>query len=116
LVPRSLAIPLLQVSKELQITDHHVFRHSTYNWHPRGLWPPDGFSSTINSFQPQTSFRGTSEEEFYLPSKPIKFGGGEALELMRVDEAFTEDSNASLEMQNIFNMSYGSFEKHQGTH
>lgn len=101
MIPRPLAIPLLQVSSQLQLPPVITYSDDVlYNWaHKESR---DGGSEhdalpKIDNLRCQTTFTGTTdEEEFYLTSARIELRGTEALELMRLtmDEAFVGDDIA----------------------
>ncbi|KAF9449442.1 Indoleamine 2,3-dioxygenase [Macrolepiota fuliginosa MF-IS2] len=97
IIPRSLTIPLLQVSSFLRHPPINTYSdNSLYNWahrEPRG----EGVLPTIDNLRCQTIFSGTADEdEFHLTSTRIELRGGEALELLRliVDEISAGDTGA----------------------
>ncbi|KAF8899707.1 Indoleamine 2,3-dioxygenase [Mucidula mucida] len=93
-IPRSLTIPLLQVSHHLQLPPVLTYSDDVlYNWE----LPSSQSFPTIENLKCQTTFTGTrDEEEFYLTSSRMELRGVEALELMRetMDEAFVGDEIA----------------------
>ena len=97
-IPRSLSIPLLQVSSQLQLPPVITYSDDVlYNWAHRQARDGDRYHNdlpTIDNLQCVTTFTGTSdEEEFYLTSARIELKGNEALELMRLsmNEIFVGD-------------------------
>jgi len=96
-IPRSLSIPLLQVSSQLQLPPVITYSDDVlYNWAHRQARDGDCYNDlpTIDNLQCLTTFTGTlDEEEFYLTSARIELKGNEALELMRVsmNEIFVGD-------------------------
>ncbi|TFK36759.1 Indoleamine 2,3-dioxygenase [Crucibulum laeve] len=95
LIPRPISLPLLRVSKRLDIPPLLTFSDTVlYNW---VLNLPDSTTPDIHNIRSHTLFSGLSdEEEFYLCSARIELRGVEALELMRVtmDETFVGDAIA----------------------
>jgi len=98
IIPRSLSIPLLKVSSELQLPPVITYSDDVlYNWAHRQARDGDCYYSdlpTIDNLRCLTTFTGTSdEEEFYLTSARIELRGNEALELMRLsmNEIFVGD-------------------------
>lgn len=101
MIPRSLSIPLLQVSAQLQLPPVVTYSDDVlYNWdHKESNGDGSGQDAlpTIDNLRCQTTFTGTKdEEEFYLTSARIELRGTEALELMRLtmDETFVGDDIA----------------------
>ncbi|KXN87278.1 Indoleamine 2,3-dioxygenase [Leucoagaricus sp. SymC.cos] len=97
MIPRSLAVPLLQVSKYLQVPPIITYFDITiFNW--RSIQPlPDGSLLGAHCLQALTTFTSTSdEEEFHLLSTRIQLRGAEALELLRLatERAFGSDDSA----------------------
>lgn len=97
-IPKSISIPLLRVSKELDIPPLLTFSDTVlYNWDYRT--PPTNPNPIpqIDNIRTQTMFTNTKdEEEFYLCSARIELRGVEILEHMRMtmDEIFVGDSIA----------------------
>lgn len=97
-IPRSLSIPLLQVSTQLQLPPVMTYSDTVvYNWE---LVRPHLLDATpkLDNLRSSVLFTGTTdEEEFYLSSARIEFRGVEALELMRatMDEVFVGDAIAN---------------------
>ncbi|PPR01838.1 hypothetical protein CVT24_001726 [Panaeolus cyanescens] len=97
-IPKSISLPLLRVSKELDIPPLLTFSDTVlYNWTyntPPTTPNPIPQPSTIRT---QTMFTNTiDEEEFYLCSGRIELRGVEILEHMRMtmDEVFVGDDIA----------------------
>ncbi|KAF5359427.1 hypothetical protein D9756_003643 [Leucocoprinus leucothites] len=84
-IPRSLAIPLFQVSKYLQVPPIITYFDITlHNWRPLNSLP-DGSIPPIHSLQCQTTFTSTpDEDEFHLLSTRIELRGAEALECVKL--------------------------------
>ncbi|KAF9449441.1 Indoleamine 2,3-dioxygenase [Macrolepiota fuliginosa MF-IS2] len=97
LIPRSITIPLLQVSSQLQLPPVVTYSDDVlYNWAHKESHDENALP-TIDNLRCQTTFTGTTDEaEFYLTSARIELRGTEALELMRLtmDEAFVGDDIA----------------------
>lgn len=93
-IPRSVALPLLRVSKSLDIPPVLTFSDTVlYNWYIDPAKDKDGLPNPEN-VRTHTMFTNTiDEEEFYLCSSRIELRGVEALELMRMtmDEMFVGD-------------------------
>jgi indoleamine 2,3-dioxygenase len=94
-VPRSLTIPLLRVSKEIQHAPFITYSdHALNNWshkEPR----EEGALPTSDNLQAQTTFTGTADEnEFHMTDIRIELKGAEAVELMRLatDEIVGSDN------------------------
>lgn len=102
-IPRSLTIPLLQISSHLQLPPVLTYSDTVlYNWHYKDSYNDEKTANkllpTIHNIRGQTSFTGTTdEEEFYLTSARIELRGTEVLELMRLgmDEVFVGDDIAT---------------------
>lgn len=103
-IPRSISLPILRVSKALDIPALLTFSDTVlYNWdykhapsaQPGGEHLP--WTTQLDNLRSQTTFSGLSDEvEFYLCSARIELRGVEALELMRqtLDEMFVGDAIA----------------------
>jgi indoleamine 2,3-dioxygenase len=96
-IPRSISVPLLQVSAQLQLPPIMTYSDTVvYNWALKR--PSDETTPELDNLKSSTLFTSTiDEEEFYLASSRIEFRGVEALELMRatMDEAFVGDDIAN---------------------
>ncbi|KAJ5623847.1 indoleamine 2-3-dioxygenase [Penicillium lagena] len=84
-VPRSLTVPLLRVSKELQHAPYITYSdHALNNWshkEPR----EEGALPTSDNLQAQITFTGTPDEnEFHMTDIRVELKGAEAVELMRL--------------------------------
>ncbi|EPQ52471.1 Indoleamine 2,3-dioxygenase [Gloeophyllum trabeum ATCC 11539] len=100
-IPRSLTLPLLRVSAQLQLPPVVTYSDDVlYNWRykePATLDDPYRIPTIDNIKCDNTLFTGTNDEqEFYLASARVELRGVEALELMRLtmDEAFVGDAIA----------------------
>ncbi|CAA7271432.1 unnamed protein product [Cyclocybe aegerita] len=97
-IPPSISIPILRVSKELDIPPLLTFSDTVlYNWDFRVAPDVDDAVPTTDNIRTQTMFtRTVDEEQFYLCSTRIELRGVEILELMRVtmDETFVGDAIA----------------------
>ena len=100
IIPVSISIPILTVSKALDIPPLLTFSDTVlYNWDFR-VTPNitnELPTPTPDNIRTQTMFtRSSDEEEFYLCSARIELRGVEILELMRMtmDETFVGDSIA----------------------
>lgn len=95
-IPPPITIPLLQVSKQLQLPPVLTYSDNVlYNWHLDSDDPDE--LPTIPTIRCRTSFTSTDDEaEFYLVSARIELVGVEALDLMRstMDEMFVGDDLA----------------------
>ncbi|KIY65594.1 Indoleamine 2,3-dioxygenase [Cylindrobasidium torrendii FP15055 ss-10] len=95
-IPRGVGIPLLQVSKQLNLPPVLTYSDNVlYNWDL--ITPSAEPTPGLFNLRSQTLFTGTNDEqEFYLASSRIEVRGVEALELMRetMDEAFVSDDIA----------------------
>ncbi|KAJ6109042.1 indoleamine 2-3-dioxygenase [Penicillium sp. IBT 16267x] len=94
-VPRSLTVPLLRVSKELQHAPYITYSdHALNNWshkEPR----EEGALPTSDNLQAQTTFTGTPDEnELFMTDIRVELKGAEAVELMRLvtDEIVGSDN------------------------
>lgn len=99
IIPKSIGIPLLQISKELDIPPILTFADTAlYNWDFKlDMKQDEDTVPASDNIRIQTMFTNTTdEEEFYLCSARIELRGVEVLELMRVtmDEAFIGDALA----------------------
>ncbi|KAF8150198.1 Indoleamine 2,3-dioxygenase [Crassisporium funariophilum] len=98
LIPRSISIPILHVSKKLDIPPILTFSDTVlYNWDFRPNTRSENAVPHPDTIRTQTMFtRMVDEEEFYLCSARIELRGVEILELMRVtmDETFLGDKIA----------------------
>ncbi|THU98461.1 Indoleamine 2,3-dioxygenase [Dendrothele bispora CBS 962.96] len=97
IIPRSLTLPLLRVSAQLQLPPVLTYGDTVlYNWafkEPQAVPVP-----ALDNLRSVQTFTGTrDEEEFYLTSARMELRGVEALELMRstMDEAFVGDDIAT---------------------
>jgi indoleamine 2,3-dioxygenase len=84
-VPRSLTIPLLRVSMELQHAPYITYSdHALNNWSHKGPGEEGAFPTSDN-LQAQTTFTGTSEEnEFHMTDIRIELEGAKAVESMKL--------------------------------
>src|ERR1700748_707657 len=83
-IPRSLTIPLLQVSKEYQhaplIT---YFDHALNNWSHKEPREENSLPAS-DSIKAQATFTGTPDEnELYMVDIRVELKGAEAIELLR---------------------------------
>ena len=94
IVPRSLTVPLLRVSIELQHAPFITYYdHALNNWSHKGPHEDDALPTTDN-LQAQTTFTGTQEEnEFHMTDIRIELEGAKAVESMRLamDEIMGSD-------------------------
>ena len=97
-IPRSLSIPLLEVSQLLDLPPVLTYSDDVlYNWKFRDESSTMSTLPTAENITTQTTFTSTrSEEHFYLVSAYIELRGSAALSLMSriMDEAFVHDSIA----------------------
>ncbi|KAJ5394682.1 indoleamine 2-3-dioxygenase [Penicillium cosmopolitanum] len=84
-VPRSLTVPLLRVSRQLQHAPYITYSdHALHNWSHREP-REEGALPTSDNLQTQTTFTGTPDEnEFHMTDIRIELKGAEAVELMRL--------------------------------
>lgn len=102
LIPKPISLPLLRVSKELDVPPLLTYADTVlYNWAHRTQPEAPGSDGvrvpTLHNLRTQTMFTHTSdEEEFYLCSARIELQGVAALEIMRLtmDETFVDDAIA----------------------
>ncbi|KAG7092997.1 hypothetical protein E1B28_009296 [Marasmius oreades] len=98
LIPRPISIPLLKISKHLDISPVVTFSDTVlYNWDLKTALAPSDFPPSLDNLRSQTLFSGLPDEEvFYLSSARIELRGVEALEIMRMtmDEVFVGDDLA----------------------
>ncbi|KAF9562566.1 Indoleamine 2,3-dioxygenase [Agrocybe pediades] len=99
IIPKSIGIPLLKVSKELDIPPILTFADTAlYNWDFKPeVQQTEDTIPTPETIRTQTMFTNTKdEEEFYLCSARIELRGVEVLQLMQVtmDETFVGDALA----------------------
>lgn len=92
-IPRSITIPLLQVSAKLDIPPVVTYSDVVlYNWALKH--PSESIDLALDNVCSQNLFTGTVDEDaFYMCSARIELRGVEALELMRItmDETFVGD-------------------------
>lgn len=97
-IPRSLSIPLLEVSQLLDLPPVLTYSDDVlYNWKFRDDPATAPTLPTAENITTQTTFTSTRDEEhFYLVSAYIELRGSAALSLMSriMDEAFVHDSIA----------------------
>ncbi|KAF8972322.1 Indoleamine 2,3-dioxygenase [Flammula alnicola] len=97
-IPQSISIPILHISKELDLPPVLTFSDTVlYNWDYRTSPESADETPDKNDIRTQTMFTAlVDEEEFYLCSARIELRGVEVLELMRVtmDETFVGDAIA----------------------
>ncbi|KAI5993972.1 Indoleamine 2,3-dioxygenase, partial [Pisolithus albus] len=105
-IPASIGVPLLQVSKHLQLPPIATYSDTVlYNWQLKRAPPTREMEIEsewacgldLDNMKSQDLFTGTrDEEEFFLSSARIELRGVEALELMRasMDEIFVGDDIA----------------------
>jgi indoleamine 2,3-dioxygenase len=95
IVPQSLTVPLLQVSRELQHAPYITYSdHALHNWSHREP-REEGALPTSDNLQTQTTFTGTPDEnEFHMTDIRIELKGAEAVEFMRLatDEIVRSDN------------------------
>ena len=98
IIPRSLSIPLLEVSQLLDLPPILTYSDDVlYNWKSRDELVPTPALPTAETITTQTTFTSTrSEEHFYLVSAYIELRGAAALSIMSriMDEAFVRDEIA----------------------
>ncbi|PON28984.1 indoleamine 2,3-dioxygenase [Trichoderma gamsii] len=84
-IPRSLTVPLLNVSRELNHAPYVTYSdHALHNWHHKHLHSQDTLP-TIGNLRSQLTFTGTPEEdEFYMIDIRMELKGAEAVELLRL--------------------------------
>ncbi|CAI7617410.1 unnamed protein product [Penicillium pancosmium] len=84
-VEKSLTVPLLQVSRELQHAPYITYSdHALHNWSHREP-REEGALPTSGNLQTQTTFTGTPDEnEFHMTDIRIELKGAEAVQLMRL--------------------------------
>ena len=98
LIPRSITLPLLRISKKLDIPPVVTYADTVlYNWSFK--FPPKSRDviPEMGNIRTQTMFtRLVDEEEFYLCTARIELRGVEILEMMRVtmDETFIADATS----------------------
>ncbi|KAI5985204.1 Indoleamine 2,3-dioxygenase [Pisolithus marmoratus] len=103
-VPASISIPLLKVSRRLQLPPIATYSDAVlYNWELKEapstseMETEPEWALDLRKLKSQDLFTGTrDEEEFFLSSARIELRGVEALELMRasMDEMFVGDDIA----------------------
>ena len=97
-IPRSIALPLLRISKKLDIPPVLTYSDTVlYNWKFKSKPKSRDVVPELNNICSQTTFtKFVDEEEFYLCSARIELRGVEILEMMRVtmDETFIGDAIA----------------------
>ncbi|KAI5985208.1 hypothetical protein EDC04DRAFT_2913939 [Pisolithus marmoratus] len=103
-VPASISIPLLKVSRRLQLPPIATYSDAVlYNWELKEapstseMETEPEWALDLRKLKSQDLFTGTrDEEEFFLSSARIELRGVEALELMRasMDELFVGDDIA----------------------
>jgi indoleamine 2,3-dioxygenase len=95
IIPQSIGIPLLRISRTLQIPPVLTYSDTVlYNWELRDPYKP----ISEENIRMSTLLSSTSDEaHFYLTSALIELRGVKALELMRstMNEAFIGDSTAA---------------------
>ncbi|KAK7030372.1 hypothetical protein VNI00_014116 [Paramarasmius palmivorus] len=98
IIPRSISIPILHVSKYLDMPPVVTFADTVlYNWTTKTPLDPLQFPPALDNLRSQTLFSGLADEEaFYLSSARIELRGVEALDIMRMtmDEIFVGDTLA----------------------
>ena len=97
-IPRSITLPLLRISKKLDIPPVLTYSDTVlYNWRLKTKPRFRDVVPDLNSICSQTTFTSfVDEEQFYLCSARIELRGVEILETMRVtmDETFIGDAIA----------------------
>lgn len=97
-IPRSITLPLLRISKKLDIPPILTYSDTVlYNWSFRTNPKSRDVVPALDNIRSQTTFtKFVDEEEFYLCSARIELRGVEILEMMRVtmDETFIGDAIA----------------------
>ena len=97
-IPRSIALPLLRISKKLDIPPVLTYSDTVlYNWAFKMKPESRDAIPELDNIRSLTTFtRLVDEEEFYLCSGRIELRGVEILEMMRVtmDETFLGDATA----------------------
>lgn len=93
-IPRSLTVPLLRVSKELQHAPFITYSdHALHNWSHKELDHEDT-PPTSDNLQSQLTFTGTPDEnELYMTDIRLELKGAEAIELMRLATDEIEGGN-----------------------
>lgn len=84
-IPRSLTVPLLHVSRELNHAPFVTYSdHALHNWHHKDPHGQDALPTNGN-LRSQLTFTGTPEEdEFYMIDIRMELKGAEAVELLRL--------------------------------
>ena len=97
-IPRSITLPLLRISKKLDIPPLLTYSDTVlYNWSFKTKPKSRDVVPELDNICSQTTFTTlVDEEEFYLCSARIELRGVEILEMMRVtmDETFIGDAIA----------------------
>jgi len=97
-IPCSITLPLLHISKKLDIPPVLTYSDTVlYNWSFKTKPESRDVVPDLGNIRSQTMFTGlVDEEEFYLCSARIELRGVEILEMMRVtmDETFIGDATA----------------------
>ena len=97
-IPRSITLPLLRISKQLDIPPVLTYSDTVlYNWRFKTNPELGDVFPKLNNIRSQTTFTGlVDEEEFYLCSARIELRAVEILEMMRMtmDETFIGDAIA----------------------
>ena len=98
IIPAAISLPLLAVSKELEIPPVVTYSDTVlYNWNFRIEPDVEDAIPTLDNIRSQTTFTNTTDEEaFYLCSARVELRGVEILELIRLtmDETFVGDDIA----------------------
>ena len=98
LIPRSITLPLLRISKELDIPPILTYSDTVlYNWAFKSNPESRDAGPELDNIRAPTTFTGrVDEEEFLLCSARIELRAVEILEMMRVtmDEIFLGDATA----------------------
>ena len=97
-IPRSITLPLLRISKELDIPPILTYSDTVlYNWAFKSKPKSGDIVPELDNIRSPTTFtRRVDEEEFFLCSARIELRAVEILEMMRVtmDEIFLGDATA----------------------
>ncbi|RFU75302.1 indoleamine 2,3-dioxygenase [Trichoderma arundinaceum] len=113
IIPRSLTVPLLRVSKELQHAPFITYSdHALHNWSHKEL-QDEAALPTSDNLQSQLTFTGTPDEnELYMTDVRLELKGAVAIELLRLATDEIEGGNENnVRIAEYLNQTAGVIEK-----